>query len=478
MMAIGWLLGPLAIVMGPAPDRPGQTATTQSAVAEDALAASYVDGTYGFSIRPPRGWDLDRQLARESRGVRLLRMVNAVSQNRTEEMRLNRIAGEKQPAAAMEETLQRTARSLELEYSRVDILSQQVQEVAGRAGGVVTALIWTEGFEHLRLVGIVQAEPGIQIVLTYDGPSELRQSREALFQLVLGSLKLLVDASSEGKFEEALQEGAAWLSGLNRAAMERAIGPDEFFEIRLEDEPIGAVRVERADYAWKKRPGVRVRERGWTFEPDGRICRSQTTLFVGFDLRSERWKTSVTTLIPAKGDLPERLENAWEEGLRDGDVLLSSQAYQLGQPPTENPPLRLPPTYAPRAVVRVLPRLLDDLDTKRTIGFMVFDHQRAGLVLRTVTLKGPSQLPVGASVEGKVFRIEEREGVSTEPSDVYVDDKGRVLRIKTGKLTLVPIEAKDLEVRFGKRVAETEEKMTRLEEQYQATQERFRATRP
>lgn len=478
MMAIGWLLVSLAIVMGPAPDRPDPAATTQPAVAEDMLAASYVDGTYGFSIRPPKGWELDRQLVRESRGVRLLRMVNAVSRSRMEEMLLNRIASEKQSAASMEETLKRTARNLELEFSRVDILSQQVQEVGGRPGGVVTALLWTEGFEHLRLVGIVQAEPGIRLVLVYDGPSELRQTREALFQLVLGSLKLLVDESKEGTFEKALEDGAAWLTGLNRAAMEKAVGPDEFLEIRMEDEPIGAVRVERSEYTWEKRLGLRVRERGWTFEPDGRICRSQTTLFVGYDLRSERWKTSVTTLIPAKGDQPENLENTWEEGLRDGDVLLSSQAFQLGQPATENPALRVPPTYAPRAVVRILPKLLDDLSTERTLGFMVFDHQRAGLVLRTITMKGPSQLPVGASVKGKVFRIEEREGVAAAPSNVYVDDSGRVLRIETGKLALVPVEAKDLEARFGKRVADAEEKMSRLEEQYQTAQERFRATRP
>ncbi|HVP12650.1 MAG TPA: hypothetical protein VMV94_15850, partial [Phycisphaerae bacterium] len=197
----------------------------------------------------------------------------------------------------------------------------------------------------------------------------------------------------------------------------------------------------------------------------------QSIMFVSNDLQQERWKTSVTTLLPVEADKPERLDNAWEEGLRNRDVLLTNQTYRLDEPAKENPSLRPPKTYIPRPIVRLLPRLVSDLSKPRRFAFTAFDHQKAGFVLRIVELKGACDPPEGVAAR-QVFQINEREGFA-EPSSLYVDESGQLLMMKAGNLTMMPAKREDVEKLFSSRVATAEQSMDRLEKQYQDSQQRF-----
>ena len=101
------------------------------------LAEPYVDGSYGFSIRPPNGWRLVRQRVPERRGATLLRMVQSLGGGNTHQIVLKHTTTTR--AVPMNDMLREVADTLSLEFSEIDIHSQQVQEIAGRPGGYISA---------------------------------------------------------------------------------------------------------------------------------------------------------------------------------------------------------------------------------------------------------------------------------------------------------------------------------------------------
>jgi hypothetical protein len=218
---------------------------------------------------------------------------------------------------------------------------------------------------------------------------------------------------------------------------------------------------------------VRIAERGWTFEPEGRARSVDSVAFLGNDFSDERWRTRVTTLVPAAAGLAAFLEAGIEEGLRSKDVLVSSQSYSYGRPLVENPALRLPRTYLSRAILRLLPRMVKDLGAPRRMAFTMFDHTRADLVMRIVEIKGAADLPTGAAGTN-AFRIDEREGLAAEPSSLYVDATGRLLHAQSGKTTMTPASKEEMERIFGRRVAEADRQISQLEQAYAKDEERFR----
>lgn len=380
----------------------------------------------------------------------------------------------------MAETLEQAYHGLELEFSNVEILSQQVQDIAGRPGAYLAASYWYEGIKWLRLQAIVEVGPREHMVLLYNGPIRgpirSQQEREPLFQQVLASLRLLEDRLSRAELEAALAAGKRWLSAIDEERLGKAILPEQFLKFELEGKPVGFVRIGQSSARSKGSAGVRIRERGWMFDGDGRLRRLQTNMFVSFDQHAENWKTSVTTLVPATAAGPAYIENALEEGLRARGVLLSSQVYQLSRPVKENPAMEVPEAYVSRVLARMLPQLVGDPATPRRLAFVEFDHQREDVVLRIVTLKGAAKLP-GGGTRGKVYLIEQQEGVAGEPTKLYVDDAGRILRLEAGRLTLVPVKAEVLEREFASRVAAAEREMARLEREYTEQQRRFRPKR-
>jgi hypothetical protein len=453
----------------------GQAASQPSPTSAIELADPYVDGSYGISLQPPKGWGLIRQQVPESRGITILRMVDRVSPSRIQEMVLKRTSTTK--PLGLKETLERLAASLQLEFNDVTILSQQLQTIAGKPGAVLSATLSSEGVKQLRMEAIIEIGPQQYFVLLYSGPAELRQKSESLFYVVLDSVRLLIGEDDEAALAAAGEAATEWLARIKPEDLEKALQGEQFLQVSLNDQVVGMVIVEQALHTWKSRPGVRVRERGWIFEENGQARHLQSTMFVSNDLRHERWRTTITTLLPADAQNPERIEKEQEEGLREGNALLSSQTYHLGEPSKDNAPLRLPKNYISRALMRLLPRLMDDLSKPRKFTFTTFDHQRQALVLHVVELKGAAQTPAGKS-EQLAFRIEEREGFAADPTSRLVDQSGSLLMMKAGQLSLRPASREELEKRFSDRVKASEEKTSRLEEQFEKSMERFRPKRP
>jgi hypothetical protein len=128
--------------------------------------------------------------------------------------------------------------------------------------------------------------------------------------------------------------------------------------------------------------------------------------------------------------------------------------------------------YLSRGLTRLLPALLGDLSKQQSLGFLEFDHNKAGLIIRVVETKGKSALPEGGTRE-KVYRIDQREGLAADPAEFYVDGAGRVLYAKTGRLIMRAARAEDLEREFASRIAAADNRMNELEKAYQQQEQRF-----
>jgi hypothetical protein len=443
--------------------------------ADDRLADALVDGSYGFSIRPPKGWQVIRQRSPERRGVVLLRMMNRTARNRTEELTLKQTSTMRD--VPMGEMLEKLHHALELEFSSVEVLSRQEQEITGRQGGLLATRFWRDGFRWLRLQAIIRLRPQSYYILLYNGPAEGRERSEVLFHLVLASLRLLEDRFTRPELEAALSAGQQWISSLGAEALTEAIVPERFVKFEVGGEAVGFVRIREAQGKSKDRLGVRIQERGWLYESGGRVRRRQSNMFIRDDLQAEKWKTSVTTLVPSAGSRSAYLEIALEEGLREDDVLLTSQVYGWAQPTVQNPSLTVPQAYLPRGLAGMLPRLVGDLSTPRRLAFVEFDHRRAEMSIHVVEMKGVGELPDGGTGR-EVYLIEHYEGPAAEPSSLYVDEAGHLLLMKAGDLVGRPAKAEKLERLFAGRVSAAEREMARLEREYEEAERRFAPKRP
>lgn len=460
-------------------------ATTQPAGATDALAAPYTDATFGYSISAPTGWQLITQRELVNNNLILLRMVQAAGPMETHTISLQQATTAK-PVVIGDE-LKLVGRLLDIGNKNVQIEAQQEQQIAGRNGGFFSATYTQPGDrvekpsgeivylgkdrKMLRLQALIPSASKEYYTIVYDGPVAARDKAEPLFQQVLASFHFLPNRLDSDEMKKVLAKGSEWLANLSPTDITRAVVDSEAFIFQLEGKDVGFVEIVTSREEWQKHAGIQIYERSWLFEQEGNVRRTQNAMFLSDDMNYERWLSSFTTWGPSKGGQPERFDNSTQKGLRDHNVLLSSQATSLGEPEFENPPAKLPKTYISRALVRLFPRMVGELDKPRTYAFVTYDHHVAGLIAKVLELKGATTLPNNDGV--KAYRIDEREGMAATPNELYVDAKGKILFVRTGKLTMRPTDVKELERLFGDRMEQAGKAMDSMEVQYQQSGTRF-----
>ena len=106
------------------------------------------------------------------------------------------------------------------------------------------------------------------------------------------------------------------------------------------------------------------------------------------------------------------------------------------------------------------------------LAFASFDHGRTDLVFRIVELKGRADMPNGITI-GKVFRIDEAEGLAAEPASLYVDESGTVLLMQSGDFSKTRVDRAEIEKNFGARIAKAQRALHELEKAIRADNARF-----
>jgi len=447
----------------PPPPPPPDEGVIQS-TGDAGLAEPYLDGSYGFTIRPPVGWQVRRVRTKVGSAVTVLDMIERIQAYQSHALSLQRTSGIE--GDKIDTVLQRSFEALSAGYSDVNIEPRRIRTISGRPGQSVAATYMGEGEKMLRIQAGVEMRSRQFLMLVYQGPASVRATAEPLFDRVLDSLTLVPDAFDAETLRAAGEEGFLWLKNVGGISLRKAIVPETYYRVESGGKVVGFMAVAENEVEHEKRPGVEIRERYWTFSPDGIVQRIQTNAFISFDLRHEDWKDSACTLVPGKGGEPARLLASMEEAVRLDNVLLSTQAYGLGEGSTANPPFQLPPTYLSRPMARMFPRLTSRLDKPRIIALGIFDQARSDIIMRIVDLKGESPMP-GGSAAGPTYRIDQRDGPASPASISYVDENGHILLIKAGGMTMRPTTRDAVERQFAGKLIAAEKAMAAEEAKYQ-----------
>lgn len=435
-------------------------AGTQPAV---ELAEPYVDASFRFSLRPPKNWALDAQRIIAPGESQLLLISDPNPAPFRPEIAVKWSA--KASTATVADYVARFHKSLVDKASDLTILSDAPRRISGRPGAVFAAQYTLLRKPVIQMLAVVPTESGGYLTLTFTSPYiNPPTAAQRVFDAVTDSIVLLDDRRTDAALRDAMARTATWIESLRGRLLTDRVQPPLWMRIMLNGREQGFVLIREEPFTLQKTDGVRVQESGWTFSEAGDAQRFENNLFVSNELDVEAWDSQTLTLHPAAADKPESISISHEEGLRDHDLLLTSQNYTLGRTPVNNPHLRLPAGYVSRLLLRWLPRLVDP-SKPALYAATAYDHRRGGLVLRTLELAGPS-------AEGG-FRVLDREGMGSQPVELRFDRAGRLRSMSAGELRMEAVADESATRRWAARVEEASRRIEDLSREFKKTDSRF-----
>lgn len=478
MNTIACIAAVVMLIQGQPPSAPPPISPAAEAPANTftGLAEPILDGSYGYTVRPPTGWQVRRIRSRVGSAVTLVEMLERIGPYQSHTLSVQRTTGLE--GEKIDAVLQRYFEGIASAFNESTVEAPRPRTISGKPGLSIAATYMADGEKTLRLQAGVEVRPQQYLMLLYQGPASMRSTVEPLFDRVLDSLALVPDAYDANALRAAGEEGIVWLKNVGGSSLKKALVPETYFRVESEGKVVGFMAVMEKETEHDSRPGIEVRERFWTFSPDGIVQRIQTNAFISLDLSNEDWKDSFCTLIPGKGDQPNRMLATLEEAVRVDHTLLSTQAYSLDQGSTANPPFELPPTYLSRPIARMFPRLTSRLDKPRLIALGIFDQARSDIVMRIVELKGEEAVPGGSKRQGPTYRIDQRDGPASPASSTWVDENGIVLLIKLGSMTMRPTTRDAVERLFTDKILKAEKAMAAEEAKYHKESGRFNVNNP
>lgn len=439
---------------------PAQSATQPAA----DLADAYVDASYRFSVRPPRNWGVNVQRVLAPGEVLLLQITDPSPVPSRPEIVIKWAA---QPATMTAgEYVARFHRMLVDRVKDLTIVADAPRKISGRPAAVFSAQFTMFKKPVVQMIAVVQERPGSFYTITCTGPYDKTVVAQRLFDAVVDSFKLLGDDQTDAALRAALTRTRNWTDELKSVRLSDRVQPPLCLRMTLDGKPRGFLLVTEEPFVLQRTEGVRVREASWCFPDEREARRVENNLFVSLDRTMEAWELRSYTLLPGQAADSGAIEFTDEEGLRDHDVLLTSQSYVFGQAPANNPHVALPAGYVSRLLLRWLPRLVD-LSKPALYAATVYDHRRGGLVLRTIEVMGPQ----GKS--GNTFRVLDREGLAAQPVELLVDKSGRLLRMTAGSLVMEPSDLDVEQRRWETRSAAAAKEIDALAAQYAKADSRF-----
>ncbi|MBX3395975.1 MAG: hypothetical protein KF841_11475 [Phycisphaerae bacterium] len=438
------------------------------------LGEAVIDGSYGLSIRPPMDWVVARRREFDGRGTVLLRMIAPVETPDPPAITVEHLVSAR--GVSLPDRMRQAADAIALEYPDHKMTRDAIAEMDGRPSGTLLVEYRLESRPRFRMQTLVEIAPRNFLLFRLDVAASDRPVLEPIYRMVIGSVRLLGTPLSDESLKAALAAGSEWLAGITGDRLRSSIVPAQFFVFEVAERPVGLLEVYesvcRRKVGTSRVSGVEIFEQSWMFDSPRLARRMQSSAFLGDDMEIEKWQGSATSWMAADGDEPEQFEHGYEEALRDHDVLVSGQSRSFSEAVQQNPAFQVPKTYISRALMRLLPRLVKDMKKPRMMAFVSFDHERVGLVVQVFDFKGPATLP-GDSTDRKAYRVEVREGIMAEPTELYFDDDGKLLLLRSRTLSMRPSDLAELKRLFERQVAAGDEAIQRMERLYQQSETRF-----
>lgn len=424
----------------------------------DALAAPYVDGSFGFSLKPPAVC----AIIREKRPMSTADVEVVRFQNNELSWSLSvRFVVAEQPLDT-QTLIEGITDNLVTQHESVDVLHGESARIAGREGVRYMARFTADGDRWLRQQAVVRFKPTEYFALVFLTPEEDRVLAADLFDRVVASFEILRTEAAQQRLQAAIDRGRAVLDAF-RNGSRRLPGrehEERFLRLLMEGKEIGYVEVHQQAGELNYRDGIHVQEIGWLFQPDGGTTHMRNVMFLADDLSWEIWDNWVLTVLPPEDNQPRQSLLEVEQGLRTDETLLVAYSPAPNATELRDKAIEVDGTYASAAWHALLPRIID-LTKPEIYNFSAYNSSRRGLALRTYEVAGASSIRLDGRTVPAV-RIEDSEGLIPPVNEIYVDNEGRLLRVVAGPLEMVQTSKRHIERRYADRVREANALMNRL----------------
>ncbi|MGD8451571.1 MAG: hypothetical protein PVJ57_07105 [Phycisphaerae bacterium] len=416
----------------------------------------FANATFGFEMMLPPGWVYDRGIFAGPQGA--LGLLRGESQGARQAMQILVFRrGEMPPfgdwVRVFEEELTELHKPHPLRHAEWKGLD--------RPAVLLTVDPVVAGRRTITRYLCVSFDPNTVWVLVVAGGVDEEAEAEALesfFKTLAATVHVSYDANDVQAVAAALKRGMAVLEELRSGAAGVEVDPAEhYYEMTIDGQPEGYMMrwmrresqgLDDPRFDDRHKEGLRVHEESWSFAEDGTVRNSELNLFSSLDLRSELIENRLTQ-VPAPDVQSQRLYIELDQCVREDTVLFSSFSTNLTLAlPEPRRPLPVGQAYLDLAWARCLPRLLLKAPTE-SYAFWIYDTRTRALTIHRIQQRGPGLVPGGSGRPGYVFEV--REGFAAEPSLVYTDARGQVVRMEIGGLVLTATDREQIDRRYGER---------------------------
>lgn len=261
------------------------------------------------------------------------------------------------------------------------------------------------------------------LIFRISGPLTIKAKLSAIVQAVAGSLKLFDPTEVRKQRRAALERGQKLLDSITAGQLAAAVLPTpRWYLLRWQDKPVGFLKIEEKQREYRGTDGYVVTTWGLIRIPKtpARLLRREMFTTANRDL--ERWREYWQS---GSGPLAK---NGAEDGLKVDNVIVCHvdsggriDTYRKEKVPQD--------IYLPRAMGMLLPRLVD-LSKTTAYAFASYTSYENELDMRTLKVLGAEKIET-AGGRLDTIRLTDRPAEDEEPIALWVDAKGRLLRMRT-----------------------------------------------
>jgi len=419
--------------------------------AKGTLGRQYVDGSFGFALKPPAGLDvlLEKRFV-SGEDVELVRFVSRV-------WRWSLSARQSKTTRPLDADaiVKGITEELSAQCTDVKVIRGDEARIASREAVRYAATLVAKGVPLLRQQAVIRTKPTEYFVLVFVTPAGDGEVATPLFDKIEDSCEILRSEKQQEQIREALERGAALLRSVAAGDVDlsQAARGETFLRCIISGKETGFIQIREEATTLGHRKGIAVRKWGWLFKSDGKspgdsVTHMRHDMFLANDLSHEEWENRLMILAPAQSRAGYEVVLDVETAVRQDDQLLLRYTAKPNAPELMEKVIEIERSYASAPWDLLLPRLVD-LSKPELYVFSSYDSSRRGLVMRALRVVGSSRV----RIEGRTLpavKIEDSEGLIPPIHEVYVDEKGRILRV------LLHIEGSPMEM-----VATTQEYVER-----------------
>lgn len=413
----------------------------------------YIDGSFGFSLRPPAGCIPDyekKQLAVE--GVEVVRFIDAA---RNWELAVWQLSTEETSTAA--EISRQVYTALQATTHEIEVVENNDMRVNNREAHASSAGMIVRSQTRYRQQVVVTYKPTHFFAVILVTPAEDRARADEVFEEVIESFKILRTAAHEKILHDALIRGKTLLR--EAAGKKRILAlnrPQRLaFRFLSDGQEFGFLQIGLEETVVNTHRGVGMSRLAWLFHSDTQLTQIRQDTFVSHDLEHEQWQNQTLSiqLFPDSETRPVVQED-FDNAIRTDEILVVKYSEKPGSIRTSEKVLELEDSYAPSAWDVFFPRMVD-LTQQETYGFSWYDTKRHGLVLLTFRVDAPTRISIGGRPM-QAYKIERSEGLIAARQELFVNDRGELLRVKpidaSGGIELERTTLESIDSRYADKV--------------------------